>query len=368
VTSSLRPRVFLYDAALRRVGQIASASRVNRSYTMDEPGILQFGMALDDAMVQEVSPLLGRIVVVESDFYPVPWVGRITTAQRARASGTIVVNASSFEAIFEHRFVDGLLTVDGSPARAVRGLLGHINTVNPTGVRAGNIAERAVRATSTLAYARARDALDGLADLAGFEWWVEAGVGAKSIDLRLHFQAWRGFDRLNSVALVDGGSCSWIDWSVDGEAYTFGLTVLGGSASSGQSLRSRPAKRVVPRTNDYIGPHGYLRFGPGDAANLLQRNDRMALAQALRVQGQVTAAAEVMMQQQRIAGVPMSVRLTAAMDEDVWAGLELGNIVTLKLPDAFFNGFDGPARIRGVQPMEEDGDAEIVVELLRGPP
>jgi len=359
------PRVTLYDGALQKRAVVSTAARINRSWTLDEPGLLEFQCDADERLLPSMSPLDGRLAVVESEFYPYPWVGKITSLRRNRADGSVQVSAEGFERIFEHRFSGASVPLSGGTGEVARKILMAINAQNPTGIDPGDFAETGASGSTTLTYANGREALDTMAELAGCEWWVEPTIRKTGLGLRLNFRQARGFDRISDVALVDGGTCAWEDWTMDGEAVTYGLTVLGGQASASQSLADRAAARADPATVRLAGPHGYLPFGPVEAANLLTRQERFALSQQLRSDGQLRAAAEAMLARQRTGGVPLSVRLSVPLDADRWALLDVGTVFRLVLPSAFLAGYDGPARILGAQPMEEDGDMQLTVQLLR---
>lgn len=359
------PRVTIYDAALRRVGQVESAADVNRSYVLDEPGHLDFMVRPDEEIVSKLSPIEGRIAVVESDVYPYPWVGKIVSLRRNRRSGSINVSAVGFEQILEYRYTGAALVIDGSVELALRQVLAALNADNPTGILIGNVGGAAVDASTSFVYANGREALDALAELAGAEWWIEPMLTSAGLEFRLHFRPWRGFDRSSEAPLVDQGNCYWTDWTMDGEALTYGLTVLGGEASGTQSISERAAATVRTATVSFVGPHGYSRFGPVEGTNILNRQDRFTLIQQLRSAGQMEAAAEVMLARQRIGGVALGARLSVRLDATVWARLDVGSVIECRLPSAFLDGFDGPARILGVQPMEEDGMLDLSLELLR---
>lgn len=365
MVDQIAPRVTVYDPAFKPVGRVASAARISRSYVLDEPGRLDFLVDADDRMLTLMNPLDGRVAVVESDDYPYPWVGKITALRRDRTSGSVQVSGIGFERVFEQRYTSSDVSIAGGAGLAVERTLASINATNPTGIEAGEISDSRRDASTTLSYANGREAFDAFADLDDAEWWVEPVVRSIGITLRLNFRQARGFDRFREVSLVDPGNCAWESWDIDGEALTYGLTMLGGEASAGQSIADRASGSADVSDVDLTGPHGYLPFGPVGAANLLTRQDRFAVAQQLRATGQLQAATEAMLSRQRVGGVPQSVRLSVRLNATTWPLLDVGTVVHLVLPSAMTDGFDGPARILGAQPMEEDGDMQLTVQLLR---
>mgnify|MGYP003395184907 CR=1 FL=1 len=97
------PRVDLYNGGFDLIGRLATASAVDRSYAIMEPGQLMFTIKRDDPLAHDTDPRQGRVVVVHSSAYPYPWVGYITNLEWNPAADTIRVTALSLDAILSER-------------------------------------------------------------------------------------------------------------------------------------------------------------------------------------------------------------------------------------------------------------------------
>jgi len=51
---------------------------------------------------------------------------------------------------------------------------------------------------------------------------------------------------------------------------------------------------------------------------------------------------------------------------DDWTGFDVGSVVHVEAPTAFLSGYSGDVRLVAVQPHEEAGELNLVVELLEG--
>lgn len=360
------PRCYLHDATLKRIAQLSTASSVNRSFVLDDAGNADVSVSPTDPFIADCNPQLGRVLVIESDYYPFPWVGKITVARRDRGSPDVVLQAKGFDAILDQRLLGAQVSVNGTCDKAFRQALAAANGDDATGIEPGAIAGGPVFAT-TFSRQSARAALDAIAQLSGNEWWLEYAVSNQGIGIRANMAPWRGFDRFAQVTLADPGTCTWDSLVVDGDAYTNSLTVLGGSSSPVTAVSDKATGAAHLSVTALRAPHGYSVDGiPGQSPSL-NRADRLVVADFLRAEGLVRDAAEAMLARQTgINGVPRQASISALMTSTTaWAQLDIGSVIHLSLPDALFAPFDGPARIRGVQPMEEDGKADLVLQLLR---
>jgi hypothetical protein len=83
--------VYLHDGFGRRIGEITTARAIDRAFVLMEPASARFFVAVDEPLLQELDPEQGRIVVIESEQYPYPWVGKLTIPSGNHESGEITV-------------------------------------------------------------------------------------------------------------------------------------------------------------------------------------------------------------------------------------------------------------------------------------
>jgi hypothetical protein len=359
------PRVYLHDATLKRIAQLGTASSVNRSFELGGPGNADVSVSPNEPFILDCNPQLGRVLVIESDSYPFPWVGKVTIARRDRTAGAVVIQAKGFDGILDQRLLGERIAVASTCDKAFRQVLGEVNGTDSTGIEPGAIAGGPY-IEAVFSRQSGTAALNEIAQRAGMEWWLEYAVSNSGIGIRANLASWRGFDRFNQVTLADPGTCTYDSWIVDGEAFTFSLTTLGGASSPVASVTERATGSATLSLTSLRGPLGYSVDGIPGQSPALTRADRLIVSDTLRDNGLARDAAEVALaRQDGINGVPRQIAVSVPTNAAVWAKLDVGSVVHLSAPDAFFAGFNGPARIRGVQPMEEDGKADVVLQLLR---
>lgn len=365
------PRVFLHDGALRRIGEVTTLGALDRSYLLGEESVCQTTVSPEDPLFAELQPTKGRILVVESPLYPLLWVGKVTQARRGAERGAVTVTARSYDRILSERVLGPQATYTRGCSEAILRVLADVNATNPTGIAAGRRSDNLALFNGSLPYETARSALDKIADFGGLEWWLsyyaETG-GTSALTIRLNVADARGVDAYRQCTLVDGGNARWDDWIEDAEALTFGLTVVGGQATSGQPFNERPATKIDATQVVADAPHGYQVEGAEPNLSAITKADRIVVAEYLRAEGLTNEAARAQIARQRLSGATRSLRVTVTeQDAGLWAFLQPGNVVRIVMPTAFWSGFDGPARIVGVQPDEQAGGCGLVLRLLRAP-
>lgn len=364
---ALLPRVYLHDGAFVRIGEITTVGTLDRTFLLGEESVCQFTVSPSDPLFGEIQPTRGRVLVVESPLYPLLWVGKVVQARRGQDRGAVTVTARSYDRILSERVLGASATYTRGCSEAIMRVLADVNATNPTGIAAGRRADNLVLFNGSLPYETARSALDKIADFGGLEWWLEYS-GGSALTIRLNVADARGVDAYRCCALVDGGNARWDDWIEDAEALTFGLTVVGGQATSGQPFNERPATTVDATQVTTDAPHGYAVEGGEPNLSAVTKADRLVVSEYLRAEGLTSEAARAQLGRQRLSGSTRSLRLTVtSVDPAIWAGLQPGNVVRVVCPDAFWVGFDGPARIVGAQPDEQAGGCGLVLRLLRSP-
>lgn len=390
-------RVLLYDGSFRRLGQLTTATSINRSYRMESHGQASITIAVDDPLIGETSSLEGRIVVIESTVYPVPWVGKLTGRRGDRASGTVTLEADSFDAILDERALPRGYSTSGSAGGELARIISTVNSRNPTGIEIGAIQNHVI-GIAGLSFPEwtARRALNAIAEQGGLEWWLDYMATATNIEILFRAARNRGFNRYRSVTLHDGGNCTWTDWREDGKAYTFALTVVAGQTSVTESYTERArstrivqegggfvtqyeqvpfAEPIAPAPSTQSGNsgsqsisiegfvHGFITIAKRVLTPVTTR-EVVEVREELKTRDVTVQSAQARLNNRRLSEKVISI---THLDPTEWDTLEVGSVVRLVAPGAFVDGFDGPARILGVQPMEELGECDVVLELLEDP-
>lgn len=365
------PRVYLHDGAGRRIGQFSSARNIDRSYLLMEPASARLSIASNDSLITEIDPRLGRFVVIESEAYATPWVGKLTVPNGSKSSEEITLICRSMDAVLSQRFLNA--SYSGTGGAVFKSIIDAASASNPTGITsATNGVVIGPAYGVTLNDRSAFQALTQLARETGHEWWLEYAVSTTEIVAYAHYRPARGFDRCRQAALVSGGSgnAEWGDWKIDGEAHTFGLTVVGGVGSVTQAYSERPRQRSQSSTalgNAVKAPvgavHGHSVQRTDGSSSALTRIERLRVSEALKSQGVVVSAAEALLSRPPLAEQSMTWKVLGDAD---WSLFDLGSIVRAVAPDAFISGFDGYVRIVAVQPREEAGELNLVVQIVEG--
>ena len=166
------PRVYLHDGAGRRIGQFSTAYNVDRAYLIMEPASARFMITTDDPLADEIDPRQGRYVVIDSDAYPYPWVGKLTQPNWTRASETITIICRSADAILTQRFING--TYSGAAGAVFTQLVNDAAALNATGIGVASTGVAPGDAyAATFNDRPAFQCLTTLAREVGYEWWVE---------------------------------------------------------------------------------------------------------------------------------------------------------------------------------------------------
>lgn len=389
--ATMPARVSICDGSLRRIGVLNTATQVNRSYGIDNRDTASVQIALDDVHIGDTNPLDGRVLLIESNHYPVPWVGKVT--KRRGTHETVMLEARAFDGIFDHRVLPTAYETTRTAGEEFRRLVQTVNEINATGIEVGRVENHVRIAGLAFPDWTARRALDALAEQSGMEWWVEYDVSAGGvITATFRVERERGFDRYRAgdrVTLVadSNGNAEWSQWSEDAEAAAFSLTVVAGQTSVTESFTQRSRAVVVTEQGggfvptigptvsgptQTVNPDGsgsatqassYATFGAAPTSPVT-RSQRVVVQEELKNQDVTVQSAQALISRRRFSE---KVITCTAVDTDTWASLRVGDFIRLLAPEAFIDGFDGPARVLGVQPLEEVGLMRLVLELRQKP-
>lgn len=368
------PRVYLHDGAGVRKAEITTALNIERGYEIMSPATARFTVSTDEPELANLNldPRSGRIVVIESTLYPYPWLGKLTVPRGQRGSETVQVSARAYDAVLSQRFVAG--TFAGSAGSVFTQLIEAANQQNHTGIVVASGVSPGPAYSAIINIQSVYQALNTLARATGHEWWLDCTADAAGIVVTAHFAPSRGFDRCGVAFINDGGNGQWDDWKINGEATAFAMTVYGGAEFATQAWSERPRSRRQSSTalgagskaaqGTYHG-HAVQRTDPGGSP--MTRVERLQVAESIKAEGLLQAAADTQLGRPYEPERALTARVWAvdhAGNAVDWSPFDLGSVISLRMPGAFVTGYEGSARVTGVQPNEEAGELDLVLELL----
>lgn len=358
------PRVYIHDGStLERLGQLVTASEIDRSFLLYGRGAAAFTVSAADPLVEECKPQRGQVIVIESEDFREPWVGGILRVAGNRASETVSVSCQDYASILDSRYVPEAGDLNGSAGSMAFLVLALANSLNPTGIGPGASRDGGALFRGDLAFIRASEAIQEISESAGLEWWVSAEVTPGTIDLRLNITTGRGADRTEEVSLVSPGNASVSDWSIEGGAATWAVAVVGGASSAvlpvvDSAVARQEVLDVVPTAR-----HGFVSETGIEVPNPLNKADKVVLFEAMSDQGLVLEAARAR------AGDRLrepNRKISVSVLGPTWPRVEVGDVVHLQTAGVLLEeAIDTPARVHGLQPDEEEGVLDLVVEIVR---
>lgn len=373
VPTRQRPRVYIHDGAtLARIGQLTAVADINRSFTLREHArAASFTVGMDDPALGLTSVFDANVVVIESSEYPYPYAGRIV--EREGNATSVAISADGYEAILGERKLPSDFTTPADAGTAFRAILAAINGVNATGISVGRV-EDGLGAPMSLPDEIGTNALDKLAEVAGMEWWVSAHLDGPTLVLQANLAKYRGADLYSAVVLDGpGGNYELESWRENGRANAYAQTVIGGQATAADVFTARDRATAIRDSQQVrsgaliVEAQRVLRFDyliAGETSFIAptQRRELVTVREELKAIGYVGPLAEQLLTRRRSPG---QIVLGRAYPDSAnsWQYLRPGNVVHLKHADAFITGYDGPAVIVGVQPMEHLRWVDVALEV-----
>lgn len=372
----IRPRLYIHDAVtLQRLAQVVNVTSINRSHALREHiRSAEFDIPISDINAPLTRPLLANVILIESNEYPHPWVGRIIRRTTNHAERTYTIVCDSYDGVLAERWLPtDFSTRSGAPA-ALRSILGQINGDNDTGIGLGR-ADGLLTLPMGLSRARGIEALDKLAENAGAEWWLSYVISQGQIHVYLNLAKERGSDFSQTVVLAQPGNFEIQSDDEDGRAIAYAQTVVGGQSSVVEAQRetatavrdaqfNRTDQHVIEA--ERVFRHGHVLAGESSFRAPTQRREYLSVREELKQAGLAPDAAEALLQRQRrpfrsvLGSVYPDIEGQHATS---WRFLEPGNVVRLSSADAFGTGYDGPAVVVGVQPVEHERRMDLVLEV-----
>ncbi len=189
-------QVHLHDSLGERLGTLVTASSVNRAWTIMQPSQGEVTVSLDDPLLSELWPELGRAVVIESDAYPHPWVGVLSSVTDDHLNGQVRLELQSLDTLLRDRFLPETAQFSNSAGEVFRQVLELCDSANGTGVRVSNNRAIGPRYDGVFPERTVYGALNAICAHTGHEWWLDYDVTGHRIVAVANFQQHRGFDRI----------------------------------------------------------------------------------------------------------------------------------------------------------------------------
>jgi hypothetical protein len=364
----VRPaRVYLHQPNPARLRQVITAATINRSYATMKVTQCSFTFPTTDAepMWRELDPRTGRLIVVESTSYPLPWVGGLVEwSEDGNGKGTVV--AASYDSIFAARLLPASTQVAGAVGQVFRDLIAMTNQLNPTNVEIGSV-QAGPYVEHDFGDYYLWDALTEMCRAIRWEWWLEYEVRPEAVYATAHLAPKRGQKR-HDVTLSEGPeTIERLGSKISTAGLTHKIRVVGGQERTTQAFADRPRGEAtigdaVLSSNELLVHGDRIEHSPL-AATAFTRRDRVMILDHLRGQASVDLATDRLLAEPRVA--ERMLKLRALSDARIWRNIRPGDSVTVDLPEpALITGFRGPVRILETQPMEESGYMEFDCQVL----
>ena len=377
-----RPRVWIHDGeTLALLGELTKVSSINRSYgLLDHVRAAEFDIGWSDADAALTDEAVAHVVRIESSEYPLPWVGRIVERVANHGDRSWTVHADSYEAILAERVLDTAFATPAGVASALARILGQINGANPTGIGLGHI-DGGTAPPMALANMLGIEAVERLAENAGMEWWLSSRLEGGVLQPLLNLAVERGASYFDTVVLRQPGNFEITSSKGNGRARAYAQTVVGGQASviqafserersvvtaDGQFRRDDAAVRVLVAEALRVTRHGHVLAGETSFRAPTQRNERLVVREELKEPGITGDVAQRLWRRERSAARSVTgfvVPDVEGQPATSWRYLGPGVVVHVVSRDAFGVGYDGPAVITGVQPVEHQRRMDLVLEV-----
>jgi len=354
-------QVRIYDGAFERVGEVVTAADLRRTYSLHNRDSARFVVDLADAQAANLDPRKGHVLVITSASYPWPWVGKVSTLRASMESGQLRVDARSYAAVLDERFLGRDAVFSEAAGRAFTAIVGALGERNPHGIGLGSVAQTERRFDGALPFQSGRAALDTVAKVAGMEWWISPRVSGSQLRVSAHLATVRGVSRYGTTTLVHGSGMAAQEWLIDGLAASFAATVVGGQSSPIQSFGDRATARATAAPSDIGGVHGF-KIESSASSSLVSRREQIVFAESLRGQGRVEDAARV-----AVAKPTAQRRMDLIVsDAALWPSLGVGDLLRCQVPGAFLGDLDAAVRVLSVEVREEAGEVAVVTQIMGG--
>lgn len=369
-------RVYVLDGDGLVLAQLPEAWG-ERTFATMAPGRALVTVPESEPLLRLCRPEAGVMLAIESDLFPLVWAGVLVGVSGRPNERAVDLEARSFDAVLAERFLPSNFAPDGTSGAVFRALWEAVEAENPSGVElaVGAIAAGVPFPDTNFGDRSLADSWSLLARQTGHEWWLEHVIDSGRLRSAAHFRPARGEDH-RGVAVLGGASWPSVRvnrWRISAEAPPHRLRAIAGASSASQAFseRARVERRGSPSApigaaqlvaGSAFVRHGvaFARWPTGDV--LTRRADAVMVMENLRGVAPLAIAAEAILLRGR--------GFDRALDVEAWGGLGLwrycrpGDVVSVSVEaPVMVSGYDGPAAVVSVQPVEHLGILHLVLEV-----
>lgn len=366
-------RVAVHDGAGRYLADL-QAPAGKRAYRTMAVAQAQYVVDEEDPALAYCDPTEGCLLVVESELLPL-WAGPLVTLSGGPVQGTMTLEARSYEAVLQRRYLPTGFLASGSSGAVFRDAWRAVEAENSANVvLAPDLAPGEPFAGGAYGDLDLFRVWTQLATQTAHTWWLEHRLVAGMLETTAHFRSERGQDRTAQVTLTVGpyASVRVNAWRITQDESPHRLRAVGGAASTTQAFSERPrlerrASASAPVSTASLVTrestrHGYdfARWPTGDTP--LTRAEQLAILDNVRGSGELAIAAEAILRQGRMA--QRAVDLEVQGYAELWPYCMPGDVIRLQLPAPYFlRGYSDVASILAVEGVEELGTMRLDLEV-----
>ncbi len=374
-------RVYLHDGYGRRLGQFAAAW-ANRVFASMDVLQAHVTVVADDPLLLEAASDEDRLLVIESTLYPLVWAGTIAGISGNPGEGTVSLEGRSYEEILQRRYLPRDFAPSGSAGAVFRQMHEAVESSNPSGVAlaSSGLAVGLPFDSTNFGELSLFDAWSTVCEQTGYEWWLEHAVdlGGQLVTVA-HFQAARGEDRRH-VRLAFGGEAPNLNvrrWRLGLDSTVHWIRAIAGATSPTEAFtsRSRADRRLsesgpissAQRVISEFLRHGVAFVRRQTGRSPVSRGELVRIVENVRGAATLGTAAEALLL--RGLGRDRTLDIEVWDDPHLWAEIAPGDVVHLSIgtgTKVLIRGYDGPAAVVAVQPMEHEGLLHLIVEVPIG--
>jgi hypothetical protein len=345
----------------QRIGELTTARNIDRAWSLMQPGVAAMNIARSEDLSSDVLRT-GNLLVIESTA-TAPWVGVMMIFDEDLGAGEIEVNVLELTAIFDARLTSSgdLYESSISSGAAVQQLLNQVNAraftgfLVPASLQGSAIEEIDLVAQSTL------EALEELHDRSSNEWWPEYSVRPQRIEAKLNWGVRQGLDLSASVHLYEGWHFSRLSYRQDATRVQESVTAYGGGGAPSDRTA---VTQTAGASRGSLGSY----FETASAASIRAiadlppglRTERALFAPGTSNEAELSQEARRARERPLGAAEQFGAIVNGLAD---WHDLALGNLVTISA-EPRLRLVNRTMRIVGVQPDEESGICELVLEVV----
>lgn len=360
----IRPaRCYVHAPAwpFQRIGELRTARNIDRAWSLMQPGILALNISRSEEIDRDVLRT-SNILVIESEV-TAPWVGYLLTAEEDLGAGEIEITGQEMTAALDVRLTSASDKYDDSisSGRIFQQIGAAVNGRAFTGLSMPASSLGAIVEDVDLAAQTMSEALDELHDRTGNEWWADYSVRPQRVEATLRWGTRQGFDLADSVHLYEGYHFAKLVYRQDATRSQESATAFGGvGAPSGRAAVTRTAGAA----RGSFG--GLIEAASAAAVRAIAdlppglRSERAVLVPTTSNEAELSREARQALEKPLGSAEQFSAVVNGLID---WHLLALGNTVTINAYPKL-RPTSRKMRIVGVQPDEESGVNELILEVV----